>query len=70
MMRLLTKKQLRELVPYSPTHIARLEKLGLFPQRIKPYGGRNGKAFWLRDEVIVWIKLQVAQRDSSLDASK
>ena len=35
MMRILSKKQLRELVLYSPQHIDRLDKVGKFPKRIR-----------------------------------
>lgn len=34
-MRILSKRQVKELVLYSPQHIARLEKAGLFPKRIQ-----------------------------------
>jgi prophage regulatory protein len=34
-MRILSKRQLKELVPYSPQHIARLEKAGQFPKRVQ-----------------------------------
>jgi len=33
-MRILSKRQLKELVLYSPQHIARLEKVGQFPKRV------------------------------------
>ena len=33
-MRILSKKDLRALVLYSPAHIDRLEKAGLFPKRV------------------------------------
>ena len=69
MMQLITKKQLLKLVPYSPPHIQRLEKAGKFPKRIKPYGGRNGKTFWVREEVDDWIQDQIDIRDSSNDSS-
>lgn len=69
MMQLLTKKQLLKLVPYSHTHVARLEIEGKFPRRIKPYGGRNGKTFWVREEVDAWIQDQIDKRDNSHDAS-
>ncbi len=36
-MRILSKRQLKELVLYSPQHIARLEKAGLFPKRVSAY---------------------------------
>ena len=68
-MQLITKKQLLKLVPYSHTHVQRLENDGKFPRRLKPYGGRNGKAFWLREEVDIWIQDQIDIRDNSNDAS-
>ena len=70
MMQLLTLKQLkRDYVHYSNTHLLRLELEGKFPRRIKPYGGRNGKAFYVRDEILEWIEEQIDKRDSSLNAS-
>ncbi len=69
MMQLLTKKQLLELVPYSHTHVLRLEKAGKFPMRLKPFGGKNGRAFWVRAEVDAWIQDQIDQRDDSLNVS-
>ena len=47
-MRLLSKKQVREKVLYSPAHIARLEAAGLFPKRIRLGQGRVG---WLEHEI-------------------
>jgi len=69
MMQLITKKQLLNLVPYSHTQVARLENDGKFPRRIKPYGGRNGKTFWVLEEVENWIQDQIVQRDDSHNAS-
>ena len=34
-MRLLSKRQVKEMVLYSPQHIARLEKAGQFPKRVQ-----------------------------------
>ena len=34
-MRILSKRQLKEMVLYSPQHIARLEKAGSFPKRVQ-----------------------------------
>jgi prophage regulatory protein len=34
-MRMLSKRQLREMVLYSPQHIARLEAAGKFPKRVQ-----------------------------------
>ena len=35
-MRILSKRQVKELVLNSPQHIARLEKAGQFPKRVDP----------------------------------
>ena len=59
-MRLLSKKQVREHVLYSPAHIARLEAAGKFPKRIRLGQGRVG---WLEQEIEDWIASRVAERD-------
>jgi prophage regulatory protein len=56
---LICKKELTKLVKYSPQHIARLEKAGLFPQRIQL--GQNRVA-WLLSEVEAWIEDRLAKR--------
>ena len=58
-MRLLSKRQLRELVLYSPQHIARLEKAGKFPKRIQIGPNRVG---WLEAEVLDWLRDKVDRR--------
>jgi len=60
-MRLLSKKQVREHVLYSPAHIARLEAAGKFPKRIRLGQGRVG---WLEHEVQDWIAQRVSERDN------
>ena len=60
-MRLLSKKDVREKVLYSPAHIARLEAQGLFPKRVRLSVGRVG---WLDSEVEDWIRARVAERDT------
>ena len=63
-MKLLSKKQVLELVPYSPQHLQRLEHQNRFPQRIKPgNGGRNAKAFWPEQEVLDWIQRHLDDRE-------
>jgi prophage regulatory protein len=47
--RVITRRELRRLVPYTPQHILRLERQGKFPQRIKLVEGRVG---WLLPEVL------------------
>ena len=59
MKRILSKKQLLELIPYSPQHIARLEKAGLFPKRLKLGPNRVG---WLEEEVMAWIQERLDKR--------
>jgi prophage regulatory protein len=50
--RVITKKELRLMVPYSAQHIARLEKAGLFPKRI-PIGKR--RVGWWLCEIEAWL---------------
>jgi len=40
-MKLLSKRQVREKVIYSPAHIARLEAAGQFPKRVRLGTGRR-----------------------------
>ena len=69
MSQFMTKKQVQEAVPYSNTHLLRLEDAGKFPKRIKPDGAPNGKAFWVREEVEGYIQAQIDNRDNSPDDS-
>jgi prophage regulatory protein len=59
-MRLLSKRQVRELVLYCPQHIARLEKVGAFPKRVRLGQGRVG---WVEQEVLDWLKARIDARD-------
>jgi prophage regulatory protein len=61
--RLITKRELGQMVPYTPQHILRLEKQGKFPRRIQVGANRVG---WLLSEVHAWIAARVAERDASL----
>ena len=58
-MRILSKKALKELVLYSPQHIARLEKAGLFPKRVQL--GPNGVG-WVEQEVLDWLDQRLCNR--------
>ncbi|MCW5688470.1 MAG: AlpA family phage regulatory protein [Pseudolabrys sp.] len=51
--RIIDKKELRKLVPYSLQHIARMEKAGQFPQRIQLGPNRVG---WYEHEVLAWMR--------------
>ena len=55
-----SKRQLKELVLYSPQHIARLEKAGQFPQRVQLGPNRVG---WVEAEVLDWLEERLARRE-------
>ena len=59
-MRLLSKRQLKEMVLYSPQHIARLEKAGSVPKRVQIGPNRVG---WVEDEVLDWLQSRLDSRD-------
>lgn len=61
-MKLLTKKEVRERVCYSPAHVDRLEAEGRFPKRVRLGPGRVA---WLETEIDDWIASMVAKRDRS-----
>ena len=58
-MRILSKRQLREIVLYSPQHIARLEAAGKFPKRVKLGQNRVG---WIESEVMEWLQERIDRR--------
>lgn len=61
MERLLTKRQVKEVVGYSPAHVDRLEADGRFPKRV-----RHGfRVFWVSSEIQQWIADRIAERDGS-----
>ncbi|MCB0827009.1 MAG: AlpA family phage regulatory protein [Armatimonadetes bacterium] len=59
-MKLLSKRQVRELVLYSPQHIARLEAAGQFPKRVKLGNCRVG---WIESEVLEWLQEKIDARN-------
>lgn len=50
--RIITKKELRLIVPYTPQHIYRLERDGKFPKRIRIGARRVG---WRLAEIEAWL---------------
>ena len=50
--RIITRKELRLVVPYTPQHILRLEKQGKFPRRIR-IGDRC--VGWYLTDVEAWL---------------
>ncbi|GAB5450248.1 MAG: AlpA family transcriptional regulator [Halioglobus sp.] len=65
-MKILSKKEVRGLVLYSPAHIDRLEKAGLFPTRVQLGPNRVG---WIESEVLQWLHDRIDQRDNALAPS-
>lgn len=61
-MRILSKRQLKELVLYSPQHIARLEKAGKFPKRVQLGPNRVG---WVEAEVLDWLQARLECREAT-----
>ena len=59
-MRMLSKRQLKELVLYSPQHIARMEKAGQFPTRVHLGPNRVG---WVEAEVLDWLRSRLECRE-------
>jgi prophage regulatory protein len=59
-MRILSKRQLKELVLYSPQHFARLEKAGQFPRQVQLGPSRVG---WVESEVLDWLSVRLSRRD-------
>jgi prophage regulatory protein len=51
--KLITGKELRDLIPYSEQHIRRLEKKCLFPRRIHLGPGR---VVWVEAEIVEWLE--------------
>ena len=63
--RLLGWEELRHLIPYSRQHVARLEKAGLFPQRVK-VGAR--RVAWRESEIREWIAARERAEGTRLHA--
>ena len=63
-MRMLSKRQLKELVLYSHQHIARLEKAGKFPKRVRLGQNRVG---WVETEVLDWLQERLDARETPTD---
>ncbi len=59
---ILSKRQLKELVLYSPQHIARLEKAGKFPKRVQLGPSRVG---WVEAEVLDWLQQRLECREAT-----
>ena len=54
--------QVREIVPYSASHLWRLERAGQFPKRVRLGGNRIA---WVQSEVSAWVESKLASRSDS-----
>ncbi|PHQ97274.1 MAG: transcriptional regulator [Marinosulfonomonas sp.] len=61
-MRMISKRQLKELVLYSPQHVARLEKAGKFPMRVQLGPNRVG---WVESEILDWLQKRLDERENT-----
>ncbi len=57
--KLISSRELRELIPFSSVHIWRLERDGKFPRRIH-LGAR--RIAWHKTEIIEWIESKSKSR--------
>jgi prophage regulatory protein len=64
--RLIDRKELEELIPYSASQVRRMEQDGRFPRRIRLGPGRV--AWFLRD-VLAWIECRREGRAWTADTS-
>jgi len=60
--RLLSRKQVREIVGLSYAHMARLTKQGRFPKPIKLTEAVRGRVAYLESEIMDWIAKRIALR--------
>lgn len=63
-MKMLSKRQLKELVLYSPQHIQRLEIAGRFPKRVRLGNGPRSRVGWIEQEVLDWLQERIDLRDT------
>jgi prophage regulatory protein len=64
-MKLLSKRQLKELVLYSPQHIQRLEDAGRFPRRVRLGNCPRSRVGWIESEVLDWLHERIERRDKA-----
>jgi predicted DNA-binding transcriptional regulator AlpA len=63
--RIIAKRELAQLVPYSQSQIRRLEESGSFPVRVRLGPGRVG---WPLREVLRWLQAREAERFEQQEA--
>ena len=63
--RLLSKKQVKEIVLYSYAHIERMEKAGRFPKRVRLSQFPRGRCGYVESEILEWLQARIAERDKA-----
>lgn len=61
--RIVSKKELRQMVPFTPQHILRLEKQGRFPRRIRLGERRVG---WRLTDIEAWLDARAAESGAAM----
>ena len=62
-MRLLSKRQLKELVLYSPKHVQRLANANRFPKRVRFDNGPRSRVGWSESEFLQWLRQRIDARE-------
>ena len=61
--RIISSREVCEIIPYSLMHIGRLERAGKFPRRLRLGPGRTGRVGWRLSEVEQWIEERAAETE-------
>lgn len=64
--RFLSKSEVRDRVKLSYAEIARREKDGRFPRRLRLGGYRNSRTVWLESEIEAHLQALIAKRDADI----
>ena len=62
--KLLSWKQVRELISLSRTQVTRLEQAGKFPKRLRAGDHQSSRVMWLESEVDEYIQKLLDKRGS------
>jgi predicted DNA-binding transcriptional regulator AlpA len=65
MPRLISKKDVAELVGFHPEHVMRMVRQGKFPRPIKTGAAENCAVRFVAEEVEAWVEARMAERDAT-----
>jgi predicted DNA-binding transcriptional regulator AlpA len=63
MPRLMSKKDVAEMVGFHPEHVMRMARQGKFPRPIKTGGAENCAVRFIAEEIEAWIAARIAERE-------